>query len=151
MNISGISGTAVKENIKNTYQYIKANEKILLSEQHSLKNYDISVQITNMLGAAVSTGIGAAVYTAILSSIYKKNLKPGLGILGNISIGGAVERSNNFVDKVSMLSENGAKNVIVPMDNLNELQDIPQSVLGSTDVPFYSNCQMLMQKCIISE
>jgi len=151
LNISGVSTTAVKENVKNTYQYIKANEKSLLSEQHALKNYDISVQITNILGANITTGIGAAVYSAILSAIYKKNLKPGLGVLGNISIGGAIERVINFVDKVSTLSENGAKNVLVPMDNLNELQDIPQSVLGDTDIPFYSNCQMLMQKCILSE
>ena len=151
LNISGVTSTAVKENVKNTYQYIKANEKSLLSEQHALKNYDISVQITNLLGATITTGIGSAVYTAIMSAIYKKNLKPGLGVLGNISIGGAIERATNFVDKVSMLSENGAKNVIVPMDNLVELQDIPQTVLGNTDVPFYSNCQMLMQKAILSE
>ncbi len=151
LNISGITSTPVKENVKNTYQYIKANEKNLLSEQHALKNYDISVQITNLLGANITSGIGGAVYVAILSAIYKKNLKPGLGVLGNISIGGAIERAINFVDKVSMLSENGAKNVVVPMDNLNELQDIPQSVLGNTDVPFYSNCQMLMQKGILSE
>lgn len=146
-----MTSTAVKENVKNTYQYIKANEKSLLSEQHALKNYDISIQITNLLGANIATGIGSAVYTAIMSAIYKKNLKPGLGVLGNISIGGAIERAVNFVDKVSMLSENGAKNVIVPMDNLAELQDIPQTVLGNTDVPFYSNCQMLMQKGILSE
>jgi ATP-dependent Lon protease len=151
LNISGITSTPVKENVKNTYQYIKANEKNLLSEQHALKNYDISVQITNLLGANITSGIGGAVYVAILSAIYKKNLKPGLGVLGNISIGGAIEKAINFVDKISMLSENGAKNVVVPMDNLNELQDIPQSVLGNTDVPFYSNCQMLMQKGILSE
>ena len=151
LNISGITSTPVKENVKNTYQYIKANEKNLLSEQHALKNYDISVQITNLLGANITSGIGGAVYVAIMSAIYKKNLKPGLGVLGNISIGGAIERAINFVDKVSMLSENGAKNVIVPMENLNELQDIPQSVLGDTDVPFYSSCQMLMQKCILNE
>jgi ATP-dependent Lon protease len=151
LNISGITSTPVKENVKNTYQYIKANEKNLLSEQHALKNYDISVQITNLLGANITSGIGGAVYVAILSAIYKKNLKPGLGVLGNISIGGAIERAINFVDKVSMLSENGGKNVVVPMDNLNELQDIPQSVLGDTDVPFYSSCQMLMQKSVLSE
>ena len=151
LNISGVSTAPVRDNIKNTYQYIKANEKSLLSEQHALKNYDISIQITNLLGANIATGIGSAVYTAIISAIYKKNLKPGLGVLGNISIGGAIERAINFADKVSMLSENGAKNVIVPMDNLNELQNIPQSVLGNTDVPFYSNCQMLMQKCVLSE
>ena len=50
-----------------------------------------------------------------------------------------------------MLSENGAKNVVVPMDNLNELQDITQSVLGDTDVPFYSNCQLLMQKSVLDK
>jgi ATP-dependent Lon protease len=151
LNISGVSNTQVKENIKNTFLYIKANEKSILNEQHSLKNFDVSIQVTNMLGASMSTGIGSAVYMAIISAIYKKNLKPGLAVLGNLSVGGAVERSINFADKITMLSENGAKTVIVPMDNLNELANVPASVLGNTDVPFYSNNQMLMQKGILSE
>ena len=149
LNISGVSSMPVKENIKNTYQYIKANEKTILSEQHSLKNYDITVQVTNMLGASVSTGIGSAVYIAIVSALYKKNLKPGLAVLGNISVGGAIERAINFADKITMLSENGAKSVVVPMDNLSELANLPASVLGHTDVPFYQNNQMLMQKAIL--
>jgi ATP-dependent Lon protease len=75
-------------------------------------------------------------------------LKPALGVLGNISIGGAVERATNFSDRVSMLSENGAKTVIVPMDNLTELTSIPATVLGKTDVPFFSNALMLIQKMV---
>jgi len=66
-------------------------------------------------------------------------------------VGGAIERARNFTDKVSMLSKNGARLVLVPMSNLNELQDLPPSVLGATDVPFYSNNQMLMQKVILGE
>jgi ATP-dependent Lon protease len=50
-----------------------------------------------------------------------------------------------------MLSENGAKTVVVPMDNLTELTNVPASVLGHTDVPFYSDNQMLMQKSILME
>ncbi len=149
LNISGVNSTPVKEDIKNTYQYIRANEKSILSDRHSFKNYDITIQITNMLGSNISRGIGSAVYMSIISAIYKKNLKPGLAVLGSLSVGGAVERSLNFADKVSMLSENGAKSVIVPMDNLNEMVNIPASVLGNTDVPFYSNNQMLMQKGIL--
>ncbi|HUX55643.1 MAG TPA: protease Lon-related BREX system protein BrxL [Bacteroidales bacterium] len=151
LNITGVNNNLVKENIKNTYQYIKANEKSILSEQHSLKNFDISVQITNVLGSNISSGIGSAVYMAFISSLYKKNLKPGLAVLGNISVGGAVERVINFADKVTMLSENGARTVIVPMDNLNELTNVPASVLGNTDVPFYSNNHMLMQKGLLLE
>lgn len=149
LNITGINTVAVKENIKNTYQYIRANEKTILSDKHSLKNYDIMIQVSNLLGGAISTGIGSAVYIAIVSALYKKNLKAGLAVLGNISVGGAIERAINFDDKVTMLSENGAKVVIVPMDNLNELANIPPSVLGNTDIPFYQNNQMLMQKAIL--
>jgi len=151
VNITGVSSTNVKENIKNTYQYIKANEKTILSEQHSLQNYDVTIQVSNILGSTISTGIGSAVYIAIVSAIYRKNLKAGLAVLGNISVGGAIERAGNFADKITMLSENGAKAVVVPMDNLTELANIPASVLGQTDVPFYSDNQMLMQKSILME
>jgi ATP-dependent Lon protease len=151
LNITGVNNNAVKENIKNTYQYIKANEKSILSDKHSLKNYDITIQVTNLLGAAISSGIGSAVYVTIVSSLYKKNLKAGLAVLGNISVGGAIERVVNFADKVTMLSENGAKVVIVPMDNLAELTNVPPVILGNTDVPFYQNNQMLMQKAILLE
>ena len=149
LNITGVNNVAVRENIKNTYQYIKANEKSILSDKHSLANYDITIQVSNLLGSTISTGIGSAVYIAIVSALYKKNLKAGLAVLGNISVGGAIERSSNFADKVTMLSENGAKVVIVPMDNLNEFTNIPPSVLGDTDVTLYQNNQMLMQKAIL--
>lgn len=151
LNITGVNNTAVKENIKNTYQYIKANEKTILSDKHSLKNYDVTIQVSNLLGAGISSGIGSAVYIAIISALYKKNLKAGLAVLGNISVGGAIERAINFEDKVTMLSENGAKVVIVPMDNLAELANIPATVLGDTDVPFYQNNQLLMQKAVLQE
>jgi len=151
VNVTGTNSQEVKENIKNTYNYLRANEKSILSDQHSLKGYDLTIQISNLMGATISGGIGSAVYVAILSSIYKKNLKPGLAVLGNISIGGAVERALNFADKVTLLSENGAKTVLVPMDNLTEMTTLPQSILGVTDTPFYGNSQMLLQKAVLNE
>ncbi|MBF0120837.1 MAG: protease Lon-related BREX system protein BrxL [Desulfobacterales bacterium] len=148
LNITGTNNSAVRENIKNTYNYLKANEKTILTEQHSLKGYDINIQITNLLGAYISEGVGSAVYVAIISAIYSKNLKAGLAVLGNISIGGVIEKSSNFADKTTLLSENGAKTILVPMDNLKEMTTLPASILGKTDIPFYSNSQMLLQKAV---
>ena len=149
LTISGTTSNAVKEDVRNTYNYMRANEKSLLSQQRSLANMDITVQVTAMLGSTVHAGVGAAVFAAIISSIFNKNLKSALAIIGNISIGGAVERALNFNDKVSLLSENGAKTVLVPMDNLSELTTIPATVLGKTDVPFYGNAQMIIQKMML--
>jgi ATP-dependent Lon protease len=151
LNITGTNSTEVKENIKNTFNYIRANEKTILNEQHSLANYDLNIQVSNIMGANIHGGIGSAVYVAIISAIYKKNLKAGLAVLGNVSIGGAIERTLNFADKVTLLSENGAKTVIVPMDNLSEIGTLPTSILGKTDVPFYGNSQMLLQKAVLGE
>ena len=88
------------------------------------------------------------IFTALVSSVVGRTLKPALAVIGNISIGGAIERATNFSDRVSLLSENGAKNVAVPMDNLQEMANLPSAILGKTDVPFYSNTQMLIQKIL---
>jgi ATP-dependent Lon protease len=151
VNITGTSSPATREDIKNTINYIRANEKSILTEQYSLSNIDLSIQISAMIGSNIGKGIGSAVYVAIISAIYKKNLKPALAVLGNISIAGAIERTYNFADKVTVLSENGAKNVLVPIDNLSEINTIPRSVLGKTDVPFYDNSQSLLQKAVLGE
>ncbi|WP_204393263.1 hypothetical protein [Bacteroides caecigallinarum] len=47
------------------------------------------------------------------------------------------------------MSENGAKTVLVPMDNLAELSTLSTTVLGKTDVPFYANTQMIIQKMML--
>ena len=148
LEISGTTSSEVKQDIKNTYNYIRANEKTILSQKHSLQSMDVRVQVSTLLGIAVHTGVGAAVFAAIVSSIYNRNLKAGLGVIGNISIGGAIERATNFTDRVSLLSENGAKTVIVPMENLPEMSSLPASILGKTDVPFYANPQNLIQKVV---
>lgn len=148
LTITGSTSTEAKEDIRNTYNYIRANEKTILSQHHSLANIDITVQTTTMLGTGVYKGIGGATFAAIVSSVFGRNLKTALGVIGNISIGGAIERAMNFNDRVSMLSENGAKNVLVPMDNLSEMATLPPAILGKTDIPFYANTQMLIQKMI---
>ncbi|HHU96159.1 MAG: protease Lon-related BREX system protein BrxL [Bacteroidota bacterium] len=151
ISVTGTNSQEIKEDIKNTYNYLRANEKSILHEKHSLSNFDLNVQISNLMGTTSGGGIGSAVFVAILSAIYKKNLKGGLAILGNISIGGAVERALYFADKISLLSENGAKIILAPMDNLMEISTLPPAILGKTDVPFYANSQMLLQKSVFGE
>lgn len=126
-------------------------KKQILSQEHSLSNYDLSVQISRLIGGGIGDGIGAAVYLGILSAIYKRALKSGLAILGDLSVSGAIRQANNFKDKLAILSENGAKLVLSPMENLKEVQDVPPSILVNTDVNFYSNSQMILQKAILSE
>lgn len=148
LDVRGTSSTDVKEDIKNAYNYLRANERMFMSQDHSLRNIDVTIQVTAVLGTQVHKGIGSAVLVGIVSSIAQRSLKAALGVMGSISIGGAIERATNFNDCVSLLSENGAKTVLVPMDNLPEMATLPATILGKTDTPFYANAQMLAQKMV---
>lgn len=148
LDIRGNVNQDGKDDIHNVYNYIRSNERSFVPNGHSLRNIDLTVQVSSLLGLPASSCIGAAVFVAIVSALFDRNLKPALGVIGSISIGGAVERALNFSDRVSILSDNGAKTIIVPMDNLQEMSTLPSTILGKTDVPFFANAQMLMQKMI---
>ena len=148
LTISGTASSEMKEDIRNTYHYIRANEKTILSQKYSLMRLDMNIQVTALLGSTQQPGIGSAVFAAIVSAVFGRNLKSALGVIGNISIGGAVERAINFSDRVSLLSENGAKTILVPMDNLQEMATLPPTILSKSDIPLYSNAQILIKKII---
>lgn len=50
-----------------------------------------------------------------------------------------------------MLAENGAKTVLVPIENVNEIQTLPTSIFGKIHIPSYGNLQMLLQKTVLDE
>lgn len=45
ITITGTTSNAIKEDVKNTVNYIKANEKTILDERHSLKETDLNIQV----------------------------------------------------------------------------------------------------------
>ena len=135
--------------IKNVYQYIRANETQLLPSNKSLNNFDVTIQLTPLIGSEIGTGIGASILLSILTSMHKKSSRTALGVLGDISVGGGVQRVSKFSVAVAMLSDNGAKTVLVPVTNTQDMADLPQSLLTKTDVMFYPDSQKLLQKGIL--
>jgi len=50
-----------------------------------------------------------------------------------------------------MLSDNGAKNVMVPVGNSQDMANLNQELLAKTNVLFYTNAQKLLKKAIVEE
>lgn len=151
LNISGTNKTAVKQNIKNVYQFIKANEQKYLPSNKSVGGYDITIQLTPLIGSEIGTSLGSSVFVTMLTAIYKKSSKSGLGVLGDISIGGGVKEIAKFSDSVAMLSDNGAQNVLVPVGNSGDMAKIQQELLAKTNVLFYTDAMKLLEKGIVEE
>ena len=151
LNISGTNKSKVKQNVKNSYRFIKANEQRFLPSNKSLNSFDVSLQLTPLIGAEIGSNLGAAVFITILTAIFKKSSKTGLGVLGDLSIGGGIKQVAKFSDSLAMLSDNGAKNVLVPVGNSQDMANLNQELLAKTNVLFYTNAQKLLEKAIVEE
>jgi len=128
-NISG-GGTKAKEALKTTISCISSNQRKYLPSNSALKDYDIAVQLTPMIGSEVGDDITVAIFVSILSAIHKNTLKKGLGIIGDMTITGSLKTTLSFVDRVTMLAENGAKSITVPLEQMANLASVSMDTIS---------------------
>jgi len=128
-NISG-GGTKVKEALKTTISCIGSNQRKYLPSNSALKDYDIAVQLTPMIGSEVGDDITVAIFVSILSAIHKNTLKKGLGIIGDMTITGSLKTTLSFVDRLTMLAENGAKAITVPLEQMANLASVSMDTIS---------------------
>ncbi|RLL86703.1 protease Lon-related BREX system protein BrxL [Mesotoga sp. BH458_6_3_2_1] len=128
-NISG-GGMKAKEALKTTISCIGSNQRKYLPSNSALKDYDIAVQLTPMIGSEVGDDITVAIFVSILSAIHKNTLKKGLGIIGDMTITGSLKTTLSFVDRVTMLAENGAKSITVPLEQMANLASVSMDTIS---------------------
>ena len=128
-NISG-GGTPAKEALKTTISCIASNQRKYLPSNSALKDYDIAVQLTPVIGSDVGDDITVAIFVSILSAIHKNTLKKGLGIIGDMTITGSLKTTLSFADRVTMLAENGARAVTIPLEMMGNLSSVSMDTIS---------------------
>jgi len=128
-NISG-GGTPAKEALKTTISCIASNQRKYLPSNSALKDYDIAVQLTPVIGSDVSDDITVAIFVSVLSAIHKNTLKKGLGIIGDMTITGSLKTTLSFADRVTMLAENGARAVTIPLEMMGNLSSVSMDTIS---------------------
>ncbi|MGC8637999.1 MAG: protease Lon-related BREX system protein BrxL [Athalassotoga sp.] len=118
-----------KESVKTVKTYLESQEKKLMPQSVKLRDYNITVQVTPMMGNAIGEDVSVAVFVAILSAIHRSTMKKGFAVIGEMTITGALKTTSSFVDRLKMLSENGAKTVAIPIEYFPNLV----SSLGSLE------------------
>lgn len=128
-NVGGGS-TATKNALKTAVSCIGGNQRKFLPANSALKDYDITVQMTPLIGTEIGDDITVAMFVSVLSAIHRTTLKKALGVIGDMTITGAMKTTFSFGDKMSMLAENGSKSVAVPLEQMGNLGSISMSTLS---------------------
>ncbi|MFN8577972.1 MAG: protease Lon-related BREX system protein BrxL [Candidatus Sericytochromatia bacterium] len=131
-------GTAIKEEIKEAINYLKANlSKISPNLKYS--DFDFHTKATDMNGIGSISGMELAIFISLISSILEKPVLPQCVILGSMSIGGTIIGTQNLGDALQVASDSGAKKVMIPAIDMVHMATVPPDLFTKFNLIIYND------------
>jgi ATP-dependent Lon protease len=133
----GVAG-AMKESIARAFSHLLAN-KTAFGVAREVDTSDFHVEAIDLLGNRVPAEIGVAFFVAAYSVLRRAQAQPALLVLGDMSIQGNIKPVRSLVEPLQVAMDNGAKRVLIPIENKRNFLDVSGDVLENIDPIFYGD------------
>ena len=152
LECTGNLGDVMKESIHIAVSCLRSRAKKLGLDPEFYKNRDIHVHFPE--GAVPKDGpsAGITITTAIVSALTGQKVRRDLAMTGEISLHGRVLPIGGLREKTMAALRNGVKTVVIPKDNVPDLEEIDQSVRAQlTFVPVETIDEVLARALPVAE
>lgn len=127
LELTGSLGEVMKESCKIALSYIRSNaEKYNIDQDFS----KIDIHIHAPEGAVPKDGpsAGVTLTTALISALSKRKVKGTVAMTGEVTLQGRVLAIGGLKEKSMAAYREGIKKVIMPFDNVKNLEDVDSKV-----------------------
>ena len=128
LELTGSLGDVMKESAKIALSYIKANHKYFKIGYSLLNTRDIHIHVPE--GAIPKDGpsAGITLTTALISALTERKVDKNIAMTGEITLRGTILPIGGLKEKSIGAHRNGIKRIIIPYDNLKDLDEVPEEV-----------------------
>lgn len=128
LELTGNLGDVMKESAQAALSCLRSRAAVLGIEADFYKTKDIHVHFPE--GAVPKDGpsAGIAVTTAMLSALTGRKVRAGVAMTGEVTLRGRVLPIGGLKEKTMAALRNGIGTVLIPADNVRDLEEIDQTV-----------------------
>ena len=141
------SKKSIKESVDTAYSYLKTNGSNI-SRQISTTENDYYVEVKDLNGVGMTKNLSTATFIGLCSVALDKPIISSTAILGNISIGGTIEKVDNLADTLQVCVDAGAKKILIPMSNTQDFGTVPPEIMGKFTIIFYNSIEEAVFKAL---
>ncbi len=134
LQLTGKLGDVMQESARAALSWVRARSDAWGVPAEFYKQHDIHIHVPE--GAVPKDGpsAGVAMATALTSALTSIPVKQDVAMTGEITLRGRVLPIGGLKEKILAAYRAGLKTVLVPKENLKDLEDIPANVLGKVCV-----------------
>jgi len=146
LTLTGQLGDVMKESASTALSFIRANCEKLKVEETFFENHDIHIHVPE--GAIPKDGpsAGVTMLTALVSLISGKQVRPMLAMTGEITLRGDLLPVGGVKEKVIAAHRAGIKNLILPLWNKKDMEDVPAHIKDNMAFFFTDKMEDVLNK-----
>ena len=131
---TGSLGDVMKESVEAARTVVRSRAAMLGIEDVAFEKRDIHVHVPDGATPKDGPSAGAAMTTAFVSALTGIPVRADVAMTGEITLRGEVTAIGGLKEKLLAALRGGIKTVLIPQENVKDLQDIPDNVKQGLEI-----------------
>ncbi|HEX2542830.1 MAG TPA: endopeptidase La [Caldimonas sp.] len=131
---TGQLGDVMKESVEAARSVVRSRSRRLGIKDELFEKRDIHIHVPDGATPKDGPSAGAAMTTAFVSALTGIPVKAHVAMTGEITLRGEVTSIGGLKEKLLAARRGGITTVLIPEDNVKDLQDIPENVKNQLEI-----------------
>ena len=131
---TGSLGDVMKESVETARTVVRSRSKILGIKDEAFEKKDIHIHVPDGATPKDGPSAGVAMTIAIVSTMTGIPVRSDVAMTGEITLRGEVTAIGGLKEKLLAALRGGIKTVLIPEENVKDLQEIPENVKNGLEI-----------------